>query len=129
MLSLDKVAAIGCLVFAGTIGSVVAAEVPGADLLVPLQVVEPARWLVEKPGTERWEEASVRVSYSELDLSAAAGVSELYERLQRASERVCERSTRAQRGSSSEMQLCISGVLAKAVAEVNLSRLAEKHAG
>ena len=128
-MSFDKVAAIGCLVFAGTQASVVVAEVPGADLLVPLQVVEPARWLVEKPGTERWEEASVRVSYSELDLSEAAGVSELYERLQRASQRVCERSRRAQRGSSSEMQLCVSGVLAKAVAEADLGSLAEKHSG
>ena len=104
-------------------------EAPNAGLLVPLHVVEPARWLVEKPGTERWEEESIRVSYSELDLSKAAGVSDLYERLRRASERVCRQSVRVQRSGNSEERLCISGVLAKAVSEVDHRSLDKIHSG
>ena len=114
---------------AATAGSGVAAEAPKAGLLVPLHVVEPARWLIEKPGTEHMNEESVRVSYGELDLSNAAGVSELYDRLRRASARVCGLSLRAQRASASEKQVCFSGVLAKAVAEVNHRGLDKAHSG
>lgn len=117
----------GCLVIASTVGSGIAVDLPDASLLVPLHVVEPARWLVGKPGTVPWGEESARVSYSDLDLSKAAGVSELHERLRRASERVCRRSMRGRRSTSAEKQLCISGVVDKAVAEVNVSGLDEKH--
>jgi len=37
--------------------------------------------------------------------------------------------TRTQGGSSSKKQLCFSGVLAEAVAEVNLPSLDKKHSG
>jgi UrcA family protein len=130
ILSLGSIAMAGYLLMAAAVSSgVVPPEAPNADLLVPLHVVEPARWLVEKPGTERWEEESIRVSYSELDLSKAAGVSDLYERLRRASERVCRQSVRVQRSGNSEERLCISGVLAKAVSEVDHRSLDKIHSG
>ena len=125
--SLGSITMAGCLLVAATVGAGVAAQSPNAGLLVPLHVVEPAQWFVHGPGTERQEKQSLRVSFGDLDLSKAAGVSELYERLQRASERVCGGNARAQ--SSSEKHLCISGALAKAVAEVNLRGLHKLHSG
>jgi UrcA family protein len=115
------------LLIAVTVGSGAAAETPTSGLLVPLHVIEPAQWVVNSPGSERGEEQSFRVSYGDLDLSKAVGVSELYERLQHASEKVCRLKTRSQR--TSEEYLCIRGALAKAVAEVNLLSLNELHSG
>jgi UrcA family protein len=119
--------AAGLLLTAATFGSGAAAETPTPGLLVPLHVIEPAQWVVHTSGFERGGEQSFRVSYSDLDLSKAIGVSELYERLQHASEKVCRLKTRSR--SNSEKYLCIRGALAKAVAEVNLLSLNELHSG
>ena len=107
------------MLIAATVGSGAAAEKPNPGLLVPLYVVEPVQWLVP----ERGEEQSLRVSYSDLDLSKTTGVSELYERLQHASERVCRRK------NNSEKFLCMRGALARAVADVNLASLNKLHSG
>lgn len=113
-----------------TVSSSEAPDAPNANLLVPLHVVEPARWVVDKPRIGRSAKETIRVSYSDLDLSKAAAVSELYERLQSASERVCRGSVRMEvSNNSAEEQLCISGVLAKAVSQVGLHSLDKIHSG
>lgn len=129
MSILNLIATVGLLIVAATVAKGVAAEVPDGSLLVSLNVVEPARWLVRKPGNMHGEDESVRVSYHELDLSNDADVSKLYERLRNASERVCGLNVRTQRKTSSEKNLCFSGALAKAVANVNLPSLSKKHSG
>ncbi|MFT7652420.1 MAG: UrcA family protein [Limisphaerales bacterium] len=103
----------------------VAAEVHVDNFMVPLQVVEPARWLVQKSV----DGESVRVSYRDLDLSNTVDVSKLYERLRSASKRVCGVSVRTQRPVNAGKNLCYTGVLAGAIAEVNLPSLHRHHSG
>lgn len=127
VLKLLRIAASALLVIATTAVSASADQLSDPGLLVPLKVVEPAQWLAFSFGAEGHGKQSLRVAYGDLDLSSSKGVSELYERLRRASERVCVGG--AGLNSTSEENLCSIGALAKAVADVNLRSLNELHSG
>ena len=85
------------------------------------------------PHNSSVEEATVRVSYSDLDLSANAGVVTLYKRLRRASSAFCgpQRSL-AYAGSLQQLinnRHCYNDLLSQLVAKTDNAKLNEIHAG
>ena len=79
------------------------------------------------------EFAAVAVSYAELDLSKSAGAEVLYDRLQRAAEKVCgvhERSSSLYHVAiAAEKKACYEEALSRAVAQIDAPLLKEQHAG
>ena len=125
MSRLGFISKAACLIIVMTVAKSVAAEVPADNFIVPFHIVEPARWLVQKSVYGE----SVRVSYRDLDLSSTADVSTLYERLRSASKKVCGLRVGTQRVTNAGKNLCYAGVLAGAVAEVDLPSLNRHHSG
>ncbi len=72
---------------------------------------------------------SVRVSFSELDLTKDAGVEHLYQRLQAAAERVCGNVDIRDLGAFARQRACVQHVLDRAVEDVHSSRLTARHRG
>ena len=75
------------------------------------------------------EPASVRVSFSELDLTKDAGVERLYARLQNAAERVCSNLDSRDLTAYNAHAACMRAALDRAVANVHSSRLTARHKG
>ena len=85
------------------------------------------------PHNSRVEEATVRVSYADLNLSSQAGLVALYKRLQHASSAFCG-PRRSYRDAGSLQRLrgnkqCYNDLMSKLVAKVDNAKLDEIHAG
>ena len=72
---------------------------------------------------------SVRVSFSELDLSNAAGVERLYSRLKSAAGAVCGSADIRDLAALGRQQSCAQQALDRAVEGVHSARLTERHRG
>ncbi|HUO95254.1 MAG TPA: UrcA family protein [Steroidobacteraceae bacterium] len=72
---------------------------------------------------------TVRVSYSDLDLTKDAGVERLYARLQNAAARVCRSLESRDLAIGRAHQQCVSTALDRAVEDVHSSRLTARHKG
>ncbi len=84
------------------------------------------------PHNSSVEEATVRVSYADLNLSNEAGLLTLYSRLQGASDVVCGPRSLVEAGSLAQLaknKSCYRNALSKAVAKINNAELNEIHAG
>lgn len=84
-------------------------------------------------GRETPVNASVTVSFAELDLSKPAGLDVLYERLQEAAETVCghrERRSYTSLGRTRQLErvACYDEALTSAVQQLDLTPLTELHA-
>ncbi len=84
------------------------------------------------PNISNVEDAAVRVSYADLNLSSEAGLVTLYSRLKSASNAVCGPRSLLEAGSLrqlSQNKVCYRNALSKAVAKFNNATLDEIHAG
>jgi UrcA family protein len=72
---------------------------------------------------------SVRVSYSDLDLTKDAGVDRLYARLRRASGSVCGTSDIRDLHNTSRQRACVARALDGAVEAVHSAKLSARHQG
>ena len=77
--------------------------------------------------------ADEKVTYEELDLNKEAGVNVLYERLQKAAERVCGLHAPMPHATTikaaADRHRCYQDALDRAVSSVDVPSLTEKHAG
>ncbi|GMR17487.1 MAG: hypothetical protein BMS9Abin32_603 [Gammaproteobacteria bacterium] len=77
-------------------------------------------------------EARIHVSYADLDLSKAAGVTALYTRLKVAAQQACGPTNLREVGSVQRAQknkACYNSLLSRAVAKLDNDYLAAMHAG
>ncbi len=85
------------------------------------------------PHNSSVEEATVRISYADLNLSSQAGLVTLYKRLQRVSSAFCgPRHSLAYAGSLQQLNSnrhCYNDLLSRLVAKVDNAKLNEIHAG
>ena len=72
---------------------------------------------------------SVRVSFSELDLTKDAGVERLYARLRRAAQQVCGSVDQRDLVALRQQESCVKQALDHAVEDVHSSRLTARHKG
>ena len=79
----------------------------------------------------QFEDVSVIVSYSDLDIHSEAGAKELYVRLKRASKQACNVDFYMQSalGDLSKAKACYRDALDKAVASVDSDSLTDIHSG
>ncbi len=85
------------------------------------------------PHNSSVEEATVRISYADLNLSSQAGLIALYKRLQGASSAICgPRRSLTAAGSLQQLiknKHCYNDLLSKLVAKLDNAKLNEIHAG
>lgn len=77
-----------------------------------------------------FEDTSIRVSFSDLDLSSTSGVEALYMRLKAASEEACGPTNYREAGTLRQLvqnKACYDEALSKAVSKVNNADLDELH--
>jgi UrcA family protein len=72
---------------------------------------------------------SVRVSYSELDLTRDAGIERLYARLRHAAAEVCGSADIRDLGALARQESCARQALDRAVEDVHSARLTARHKG
>ncbi len=72
---------------------------------------------------------SVRVSYSDLDLTQDAGVERLYARLRRAANQVCDSADNRDLAAFARRESCVRHALDRAVDDVHSARLTARHKG
>ena len=102
----------------------------GSSLLLMLGMTLPAIGTAAAPS--QFEDASVRISYADLDIQSEAGARVLYSRLKRASERACNKSSYWERASISmtvKAEECYREALTNAVESVGSDALKKIHAG
>jgi UrcA family protein len=75
------------------------------------------------PRAQAASSPSVKVTYADLDLSQAAGVQQLYRRLQRASATLCSSLDQAGLVSYSRYERCYNQALQRAVLRINAPQL------
>ena len=77
-------------------------------------------------------DVDAKVSHEDLNISSEAGAKVLYQRLQRASERVCDVRTFKELGSVAryvDAQACLSDTLSAAVRKIDSKPLSKIHSG
>jgi UrcA family protein len=72
---------------------------------------------------------SVAVKYDPQSLSTESGVVELYQRIQYAANKVCPGGTVRDLAAQHQVQACRREAVARAIAQIDNSRLAALHAG
>ena len=100
-----------------------------AGVLVMVAIAAPATAYAAAPS--QFENTSVKVSYSDLDIQTEAGAKVLYARLKRASRQACgfEPYKRFGLGELSKAKACYREALDKAVTSIDSDSLRGMHSG